>query len=152
MDHQVDRRIDRLIWVAVNFWRGEGWVSACHHCCVVPDDEDAQSLAKVTHHLVLVLAQVPRQMPPLPNLVMVFKPTLCQPPKESTARGRKVMASALHLASYLRSFSLWAWSFGAKGLKCLYTIWMYCFLGSWAKCCMRDLYPLTVMTTEQLRC
>ena len=110
VDHQVDRRIDRLIWVAVNFWRGEGWVSACHHCCVVPDDEDAQSLAKVTHHLVLVLAQVPRQMPPLPNLVMVFKPTLCQPPKESTARGRKVMASALHLASYLRSFSLWAWA------------------------------------------
>ena len=43
------------------------------------------------------------------NLVMVCKPTLCQPPKESTAIGRKVMASALHLALYLRSFSLWAW-------------------------------------------
>ena len=67
MDHQVDRRIDRLIWVAVNFWRGEGWVSACHHCCVVPDDEDPQSLTKVTHHLILVLAKVPRQLPPQPG-------------------------------------------------------------------------------------
>ena len=60
MDRQVNHRIHRLIWVAINFWGGEGWVSACHHCrCrVVPDDEDAQSLAKVTHHLVLVLAKV----------------------------------------------------------------------------------------------
>ena len=36
----------------------KGWVAACHHCCVVPDDKDAQSLAKVTHHLVLVLANL----------------------------------------------------------------------------------------------
>ena len=43
---------------------GEGWVSACHHCCVVPDDVDAQSLAEVTHHLVLDFAKVPPQLPP----------------------------------------------------------------------------------------
>ena len=67
LDRQVDHRIYRLIRVAVNFWGGEGWVSACHHCRVVPDDEDAQSLAKVTHHLVLVLAKVPRQLPPQPG-------------------------------------------------------------------------------------
>ena len=67
MDRQVEQRIDRLIWVAVNFWGGEGWVLACHHCRIVPDDEDAQSLAKVTHHLVLVLAKVPRQLPPQPG-------------------------------------------------------------------------------------
>ena len=42
----------------------EGWVSACHHCCVVPDDVDAQSLAEVTHHLVLDFAKVPPQLPP----------------------------------------------------------------------------------------
>ena len=42
-------------------------MSACHHCRVVPGDEDAQSLAKVTHHLVLVLAKVPRQLPPQPG-------------------------------------------------------------------------------------
>ena len=57
LDRQVDHRINRLIGVAVNFRGGEGWVSACHHCRVVPSDEDAQSLAKVTHHLVLVLAK-----------------------------------------------------------------------------------------------
>ena len=33
-------------------------MSACHHCRVVPDDEDAQSLAEVTHDLVLILAKV----------------------------------------------------------------------------------------------
>ena len=59
----------RLIRVAINFWGGEGWVTACHHGRVVPDDEDAQSLAKVTHHLVLVLAKVPRQLPPQPGLL-----------------------------------------------------------------------------------
>ena len=42
-------------------------MTACHHGRVVPDDEDAQSLAKVTHHLVLVLAKVPRQLPPQPG-------------------------------------------------------------------------------------
>ena len=67
MDRQVDQRIYRLIRVVVNFWGGEGWVSACHHCRIVPGDEDAQSLAKVTHHLVLVLAKVPRQLPPQPG-------------------------------------------------------------------------------------
>ena len=35
VDRQVDHRIYRLIWVAVNFWGGEGWVSACHHCRIV---------------------------------------------------------------------------------------------------------------------
>ena len=40
--------------------------SACHHCCIVPDDEDTQSPANVTHHLVLVLDKVPRQLPPQP--------------------------------------------------------------------------------------
>ena len=60
-DRQVDHRIYRLIRVAVNFWGDEGWVTACHHCRVVPDDKDAQSLAKVTHHLVLVLARHPVQ-------------------------------------------------------------------------------------------
>ena len=44
VDRQVDHRIYRLIWVAVDFWGGEAWVSACHHCRVVPDDEDTQSL------------------------------------------------------------------------------------------------------------
>ena len=58
LDRQVDHRINRLIGVAVNFRGGEGWVSACHHCRVVPSDEDAQSLAKVTHHLVLALSKV----------------------------------------------------------------------------------------------
>ena len=48
LDRQVDHRICRLIRVAVNFWGGEGWVTACHHCRIVPDDEDAQSLAKGT--------------------------------------------------------------------------------------------------------
>ena len=67
LDRQVNHRINRLIGVAVNFRGGEGWVSACHHCRVVPSDEDAQSLAKVTHHLVLVLAKVPRQLPPQPG-------------------------------------------------------------------------------------
>ena len=82
LDRQVDHRIYRLIWVAVNFWGGEGWVSACHHCRIVPDDEDPKFLAKVTHHLVLVLAKVPRQVANcLPNLVMVCRPTLCQPQK-----------------------------------------------------------------------
>ena len=33
-------------------------MTACHHGRVVPDDEDAQSLTKVTHHLALVLAKV----------------------------------------------------------------------------------------------
>ena len=42
-------------------------MTACHHGRVVPDDEDAQSLAKVTHHLVLVLAKVPCQLPPQPG-------------------------------------------------------------------------------------
>ena len=46
---------------------GEGWVSACHHCRIVPDDEDPKSLAEVTHHLVLVLDKVPRQLPPQPG-------------------------------------------------------------------------------------
>ena len=95
MDRQVDHRIYRLIWVAVNFWGGEGWVSACHHCRIVPDDEDPKSLAEVGHHLVLANC--------LSNLVMVCRPTLCQPPKMSTARRRKVMASSIHLALYLRS-------------------------------------------------
>ena len=54
LDCHVDHRIYRLIWVAVNFWGGESWVSACHHCRIVPSDEDAQSLAKVTHHFLLV--------------------------------------------------------------------------------------------------
>ena len=67
LDRQVDHRIYRLIWVAVNFWGGEGWVSACHHFRIVPDDEDPKSLAEVTHHLVLVLAKVPRQLPPQPG-------------------------------------------------------------------------------------
>ena len=67
VDRQVDHRIYRLIWVAVNFWGGKGWVSACHHCRIVPDDEDPESLAEVTHHLVLVLAKVPRQLPPQPG-------------------------------------------------------------------------------------
>ena len=67
LDRQVDHRICRLIRVAVNFWGGEGWVSACHHCRIFPDDEDPKSLAKVTHHLVLVLAKVPRQLPPQPG-------------------------------------------------------------------------------------
>ena len=67
LDCHVDHRIYRLIWVAVNFWGGESWVSACHHCRIVPEDEDAQSLGKVTHHLVLVLAKVPRQLPPQPG-------------------------------------------------------------------------------------
>ena len=66
-DRQVDHRICRLIRVAVNFWGGEVWVLACHHCRDFSDDEDAQSLAKVTHHLVLVLAKVPRQLPPQPG-------------------------------------------------------------------------------------
>ena len=66
-DRQVDHRIDRLVWVAINLWGSEGWVSAFHHCRVVPDDEDAQSLAEVTHDLVLVLAKVPRQLPPQPG-------------------------------------------------------------------------------------
>ena len=57
----------RLVWVAVNFWGGEGWVSACHNCRIVPDNEDSKSLAEVTHHLVLVLAKVPRQLPPQPG-------------------------------------------------------------------------------------
>ena len=38
-DRQVDHIIYRLIWVAVNLWGGrgdEGWVSACHHCRIVP--------------------------------------------------------------------------------------------------------------------
>ena len=67
VDRQVDHRIYRLIRVAVNFWGGEGWVSACHHCRIVPDDEDPKPLAKVTHHLILVLAKVPRQLPPQPG-------------------------------------------------------------------------------------
>ena len=46
----------------------------------------------------------------LPSLVMVARPTLCQPPKVSTARGRKVIASALHLSSYFLSLVLWACS------------------------------------------
>ena len=33
----------------------------------MPDDKDAQSLAKVTHHLVLTLAKVPHQLPPQPG-------------------------------------------------------------------------------------
>ena len=66
-DRQVDHRIDRLVWVAINFWGGEGWVSACHHCRIVPDDEDPKSLAEVTHHLVLILAKIPRQLPPQPG-------------------------------------------------------------------------------------
>ena len=41
-------------------------MSVCHHCRIVADDEDAQSLAKVTHHLVLLLAKVLRQLPPQP--------------------------------------------------------------------------------------
>ena len=67
LNRQVDHIIYRLIWVAVNFWGGKGWVSACHHCRIVPDDEDPKSLAEVTHHLVLVLAKVPRQLPPQPG-------------------------------------------------------------------------------------
>ena len=50
VDRQVDHRIYRLIRVAVNFWGGEGWVTACHHCRVVPDDEDAQSLEIPQHN------------------------------------------------------------------------------------------------------
>ena len=68
VDRQVDHRIYRLIWVAVNFWGGEGWVSACHYCRVFYDDEDAQSLTKVTHLLVLALAKVPSHL----NLFLAF--------------------------------------------------------------------------------
>ena len=103
LDRQVDHRINRLIGVAVNFRGGEGWVSACHHCRVVPSDEDAQSLAKVTHHLVLVLAKVPRQLPPQPGDGL-------QAHLVPAAKGVNSQGEALHLASYLRSFSLWAWA------------------------------------------
>ena len=45
-DGQVDHRIYRLIRVAVNFWGSEGWVSACHHCRVVPDDKDTLGILR----------------------------------------------------------------------------------------------------------
>ena len=31
MDRQVDHRMYRVIWVAVDFWGGEGWASACRN-------------------------------------------------------------------------------------------------------------------------
>ena len=73
MDSEVGHRIDRLIWVAVNIWGDEGRVSIIA-ALFLAIGEDAQSLTKLTHHLVFVLAKVPCQLPP--NLVMAFKPTL----------------------------------------------------------------------------
>ena len=52
------------VFIAVDVRGSKCGVSACHHCGVVPDDEDAQPLAQVSHHLVLVLPQVPGQLPP----------------------------------------------------------------------------------------
>ena len=64
---QVVVWIVKLITEYTDTSGGEGWVSACHHCRIVPDDEDPKPLAKVTHHLILVLAKVPRQLPPQPG-------------------------------------------------------------------------------------
>ena len=46
----------------------------------------------------------------LPSLVMTSRASGCQPPRVSTARGRKVMPSPSHLAPYFLSFSWWACS------------------------------------------
>ena len=70
-------------------------MSACHHCRIVPNNEDPKSLAEVTHHLVLVLAKVPRQL--ISNLVMVCRLTLCQPPKESKSVEVMVLNFIFHI-------------------------------------------------------
>ena len=57
-------RKDKSVFISVNFRGSKCWVPACHHHGVVPDDEDAQPLAQVSHHLVLVLPQVSGQLPP----------------------------------------------------------------------------------------
>ena len=49
---QVIVWIVKLITEYTDTSGGEGWVSACHHCRIVPDDEDPKSLAEVTHHLI----------------------------------------------------------------------------------------------------
>ena len=46
----------------------------------------------------------------LPSLWMMARASGCQPPKVSTAMGRKVMPSPAHLSSYFLSFRLWACS------------------------------------------
>ena len=56
-------RKDKSVFISVNFRGSECWVTACHHHGVVSDDEDAQPLAQVSHHLVLVLPQVSGQLP-----------------------------------------------------------------------------------------
>ena len=78
-------------------------MTAWHHHGIVPDYQDLQPLAKVTHHLVLVLAKVPRQLPPQPGDGL-------QAHLVPAVKGVNSQGEALHLASYLRSFSLWAWA------------------------------------------
>ena len=113
-------------------------MTACHHGRVVPDDEDAQSLAKVTHHLVLVLAKVPRQLPPQPgdglqaHLVPAAKGVNSQG-EEGDGYGaapRLVLAQLL-----LVGVELWS----KRAQMPIYNMDVLLFLGSWAKCCMGDL-------------
>ena len=56
-------RKDKSVFISLNFRGSKCWVPACHHHGVVSDDEDAQPLAQVSHHLVLVLPQVSGQLP-----------------------------------------------------------------------------------------